>query len=222
MPASISFSLDWKIFSPSWALWVGLCTHPSSSEVTKCCWSLAPTQAKDRSRLAYKNVLILFGISNILKMRDSCTSLDFWFLSGNGILWQLWSQIFTQQLFIRAELGLILLSRSLWAAKAPSVPSAGLWLTYCICAPCLVLQASKFWVPCLIYAYVPRPDNPTTRLPFLHFTSPSLPPSLFLTICLFKHIPLCFTKDLKLIVWNTYNEIKRDKVIRKTASDNVD
>ena len=62
---------------------------------------------------------------------------------------------------------------------------------------------------------------PSTYLPFTYLITHRLPPSLFLTICLFKHILLCFTKDLKLIIRNTCNKIKRNKVIRKTALENI-
>lgn len=65
------------------------------------------------------------------------------------------------------------------------------------------------------------PTYPANHLPFTYLITPRLPPSLFLTICLVKHVLLCFEKDLKLIIWNTYNKIKRDKVIRKTALENI-
>lgn len=105
---------------------------------------------------------------------------------------------------------------SLWAARASSAPPVRLWLTSFIYATFPAPQAFDFSLPDLCPL--------TSHLPTYLFSYLTHHPAnhLFSPYYLFKHIPLCFTKGLKLIIGNKYNKFKRNKVTRKTASENVD
>lgn len=104
---------------------------------------------------------------------------------------------------------------SLWAARASSAPPVRLWLTSFIYATFLAPQAFDFSLPdlCPLTSHLPT---------FFLISLTTQSTTFFSPYYLFKHIPLCFTKGLKLIIGNKYNKFKRDKVTRKTASENVD
>lgn len=160
MVMTISFFLDWRVLSPSWNLWVGLYTQPSSFEVTKS-WPWAWTQPKDRSCLAYKMCFHFLG-ELIASIQRRGIHIQVWLpVLENGIIWQLWSQILTRQQCTRAEQ---------WLFPLGCAPFLLLWLTECFRAPCLALQAFEFLVPdlCLL----------TSHLSFSYLSPDSLPPSL--------------------------------------------
>lgn len=134
-----------------------------------------------------------------LNIRDPCTHLDFWFFLGNGIIW-LGSRVVTRQQFMRSEQWLRSSAPSITPGPLPSVMPPpwrqkhfGVWLLICA-------------IPTLPTFLLPAP----LRRP--------LPLSLTITL---THSTL-FHKGIEAIIWNKYNKIIRDKVIRKTASENVD
>lgn len=100
--------------SPGWTL------HPPTQLWVTKCWTLAWTQPKDRSCLAYEMWFIFFFWMSCqyLKMRDSSTSLDFWFFSWKMGLSDNFGLDFSQgNSWLEPSSGY-----SLWAAKA-SLPS---------------------------------------------------------------------------------------------------
>lgn len=115
----ISSSLDWKIVFPPWGLRVGLYIHPPSCELQNA----GPWHGHSpRIGLVWPmkcGLFFFFWMScQYLKMRDSSTSLDFWFFSWKMGLSDNFGLDFSQgNSWLEPSSGY-----SLWAAKA-SLPS---------------------------------------------------------------------------------------------------